>query len=250
MISLKDLQLKDRPRERLIECGVESLSDTELLAILIGSGTSNKDVLSLANEILKSYPLHQLKDISFDRLVQISGIKKAKACLLLSCFEVAKRAVCMTFDACFETPKQIYKAIYGDIYLESKEIIILLYVDCKLRLIKKKILRGDSTHSIGLSTKLVAKMAIETDAYGVILVHNHPSGDCLPSNADVETTYLLKQVLTQLDILLLDHLVVSPSDYYSFEEHGLFLMTEEYTKIGDFSEENNSENRIIDRHRL
>lgn len=235
---IEDLQKKDRPRERLIEKGAASLSDVELLAVLLGSGTQKRDVLSMATYILNQYSLYELKDLSYERLADLDGIKQAKACLLLACFELAKRAMNASLkNVCLDTPKNIYDLVYGDIYLEATEVIIVLFVNCKLKLIKKKIYSGDNSSSVFLSNKQILKEAIDLHAYGIILIHNHPSGDVQPSEADLDATFELKNLLLQIDVLLLDHLVVSAQGFYSFLESGLLSEAKEYNRTGDLDEE-------------
>ncbi|MDE5867982.1 MAG: DNA repair protein RadC [Anaeroplasmataceae bacterium] len=235
---IENLQKKDRPRERLIEKGAASLSDVELLAVLLGSGTQKRDVLSLAAYILNQYSLYELKDLSYERLADLDGIKQAKACLLLACFELAKRAMNASLkNVCLDTPKSIYDLVYGDIYLEHTEVIIILYVNCKLKLIKKKIFSSENSSSVFLSNKQILKEAMDLHAYGIILIHNHPSGDVRPSEADLEATFELKKLLSQIEVCLLDHLVVSAQGFYSFLESGLLSEGREYNKTGDFDEE-------------
>ncbi|MDE6660831.1 MAG: DNA repair protein RadC [Anaeroplasmataceae bacterium] len=239
-MNMKDLKIEDRPRERIEKLGPKVLSDTELLAILIGSGTQDHTVFEIASSILKKYSLSELKDITFSNLLKIKGIKKAKACQLLACFELARRsAVKVKNTLCLETKEDIYHYIYHEIYLESNEIIIVIFLDCKLRPIKTLIERGSSTHQVEIPLRGLILEALETKAYGIILVHNHPSGEVEASLSDIETTLNLKQILMPLNILLIDHLVVSSTNYYSMAEHGLLSLEEEYTFLGDPLEKNN-----------
>ena len=239
-MNMKDLKQEDRPRERIEKLGPKALSDTELLAILIGSGTQDHTVFDIASSILKKYSLSELKDITFANLLKIKGIKKAKACQLLACFELARRSAVKLKDILFlETKEDIYNYVYHEIYLESNEIIIVIFLDCKLRPLKTLIERGSSSHQVEIPIRGLVQEALETKAYGIILVHNHPSGEVEPSIGDIESTLSLKQILMPLDILLMDHLVVSSADYYSMAEHGLLSLEEEYNFLGDSLEKNN-----------
>lgn len=117
-MNVKDLSKEDRPRERLIKVGPRALSDVELLAILIGSGTKTSTVLELATEILKQYTLVDLKDLTYEKINKIKGIKQAKACQLLVCFEIARRSSQIPkYRGSLETAKDIYEYIYDEIYL-------------------------------------------------------------------------------------------------------------------------------------
>ncbi|MDE7105745.1 MAG: hypothetical protein K2O22_01105, partial [Anaeroplasmataceae bacterium] len=108
-----------------------------------------------------------------------------------------------------------------------------ILVDCKLRPLKSIVERGNKTHQIEIPIRNIVKEALDLKAYGLIFVHNHPSGEVLPSQADIAATELLNQTLLSLDILLLDHIIVSLENYYSMHEHGLLSMENEYSVLGD-----------------
>ncbi len=236
-MNVKDLNVEDRPRERLLKHGPRVLSDAELLAILIGSGTRDSHVFDIAHAILHTYTLTQLKELSYEKLIKIRGIKQAKACQLLTCFEIARRSSKRTIaKASLESPKDIYDYVYNQIYLESHEILIAILCDCKLHPIKMLIERSDSTHQVGFPAKKILTKALEFEAYAIILVHNHPSGEVTPSKADIMTTLEFQHILIPLDIILLDHLVASPSEYYSMNEHGLLSSFDEYSILGEANE--------------
>ncbi|MDE6655751.1 MAG: DNA repair protein RadC [Anaeroplasmataceae bacterium] len=233
-MNVKDLTLQDRPRERIAKLGARALSDTELLAILIGSGTKEHTVLDIASSLLKMYSLSELKDLTYEKLLKVKGIKQAKACKLLACFEIARRGVAKVKDIpILETAEDIYNYVFHEIYLESSEIIIAILLDCKLKPLKTIIERGKSSHQVEMPIRSILQEALEMKAYAIVLVHNHPSGEVNASYADIESTHQLQQILMQLDILLLDHLVVSPTDYFSMNEHGLLSFNEEYSVLGD-----------------
>ncbi|MDE6241964.1 MAG: DNA repair protein RadC [Anaeroplasmataceae bacterium] len=238
-MNIKDLRKDDRPRERIAQFGAKALSDTELLAILIGSGTKEHTVLDIASTILKKYRLSELKDLTYSNLLKIKGIKKAKACQLLACFELARRGAKKEKNhPSLETAEDIYNYIYHEIYLESNEIIIAILLDCKLRPIKTLVERGNSSHEIEIPVRRIIQEALDAKAYGIVLVHNHPSGEVDASIADIEATQELNDILMSLNILLLDHLVVSSSEYFSMNEHGLLSLGMEYNLIGDTLEKN------------
>ncbi|MDE5715110.1 MAG: DNA repair protein RadC [Anaeroplasmataceae bacterium] len=233
-MKVKDLKKSDRPRERLIREGSAALSDVELLAILLGSGTKNKDVFMIATEILKKSSIQDLKNLSYQKLSTIEGIKQAKASLLMACFEIAKRSNRMEDKKLsLDTPDKIYSFVYADIYLLSYEIVISIYVDCKLRPIKKKIYTSEGAHSVSLTTKGILADALEVKAYGLLLVHNHPSGEIEPSYEDIESTMRLKELSNALEVFFLDHLIVSSKNYFSFLENGLLNEEVEYSRMGE-----------------
>lgn len=239
-MDVKDLQANDRPRERLLSLGASSLSDVELLAILIESGSRGGGVFDIAVELLNTYPLSSLKDLDYKKISAISGIKQAKACQLLACFELARRASKWKKDGLvLEKSVDIYQYTYDEFYLETTEIVLALFLDCKLHLIDKLKHKGDTSHSTTIPLRSIITRALNCKAYAVILVHNHPSGDIAPSQADIKVTYEIWQILLKLDIVLLDHLVVSENSYYSFAEHGLLSNMDEYSELGEYDEEDN-----------
>lgn len=238
-MKLTDLKEEDRPRERLVCLGPQALSDVELLAILIGSGTKEHTVLDIASQILKQHTLPEIKNLTYDQFIKFNGINKAKACLLLACFELAKRGSQRKVERkSLEDPSDIYDYIYKEIFLESTEVLIAILVDCKLRPLKKLIFRGDSTHQVGIPIKSIVLEALEGKAYGIILVHNHPSGDVNPSSADEMVTIEFQEILLSLELLLVDHLIVSDKEFYSMHEHGLLHKKMEYSVLGDSFEKN------------
>lgn len=237
-LDVKDLQTQDRPRERLLSLGASSLSDVELLAILIGSGSRGGGVFDIAAEVLNTYSLSDLRDMDYSKISKIPGIKQAKACQLLACFEVARRASKWKKDgAVLEKAEDIYQFTYDEFYLESSEIVLALFLDCKLHLIDKLKHKGDTSHSANIPLRAILTKALNCRAYAIILVHNHPSGDTTPSQADIAVTYEICQLLAKLDVVLLDHLIVSDTSYYSFAQHGLLSSPDEYSELGENDEE-------------
>ena len=239
-MKVKELEIHERPRERLIEKGANALSNVELLAILLGSGTSREDVVQLSERICRKYSFSKLKELSYEELIQIDGIKMAKATQLLACFEIVKRAMNKElYRVEFQHPSKIFEYVYSDIMLLEEEVLIVLYVGCKLQILKKSIFSSFSGFLVEFPTKKIISEALSCHAYGIIFVHNHPSGEVLPSKEDIEVTLNFKRVLSYLQIILLDHFVVSTTNYYSFLGHGLFTRDEEYNFLGDWDENRN-----------
>lgn len=232
-MKIRDLDIQNRPRERLIEYGPNALSDVELLAILLGSGVKNEGVYEMSSRILKEYSYSQLSELNYNEIIKIYGIKKAKACKLLSCFEIARRSLKKEITDSLSTSNIIFQYIYHEFCYEKKEIIGLLIVDCKLRCIKKKLYRMGNVSNIEIPIKNIIEESLVNKGYGIILIHNHPSGDVNPSKSDIISTLELKSILLNLDIVLLDHLIVSHSGYYSFSENGILDMNHEYYYLGE-----------------
>lgn len=234
ILNIKELQKNQRPRERLIEKGAHALSDVELLAILIGSGTKNENVMELSQRICSMYDFRTLKNLSYQKLIEISGIKSAKACLLQACFELVKRSYSDTArDVVLDTAEKIFYYTQEDFILEEQEVLVIVYVDCKLHPIKKSKIPSQLPASVEVPSRRIISESLGCNAYGIVLLHNHPSTDLTPSRADRESTFYLKRLVEALDILFLDHLIVSKDQYLSFMEKGLLQEEEEYTIPGE-----------------
>ena len=223
-VSIKDIPIDERPRERLINFGVEKLSNEELLAILLKSGTKNVSVKVLASSILKELnSISDLKDMTLERLVQIKGIKTAKACELLASIELGKR-----INQKFNNIQQInivdsnsvfeyYKNILGD---KKQEHFYCVYLDTKHNIIKDKLLFVGTINESLVHPREVFKEAYLLSASGIICIHNHPSGNVTPSKNDIIITEQLKQVGYILGIQVVDHLIIGKNEYYSFMDNG------------------------------
>lgn len=221
-MKLKEIEIFDRPRERLIREGAEVLTNNELIAVLIRSGNQNESAIELANRILKLYPIDKLPQISYYELSKVSGIKSSKACTLLASFELVKRCYIASHEEnVFGEAKDIYAYMKPVLILEKVEILYALFFDCKCHLIGKKVISKGRAYYVNFDMKSILSFAIQLDAYGVILVHNHPSGDFEPSMADIEATKLIKKYLVGLEIMLLDHIIISRKGYYSFIKSGI-----------------------------
>lgn len=221
-MKIKDLSNENKPRERLINNGPKHLSDIELLAIILGSGTKTNDVFDLSTNILNKYSFNELKDVTYEDLIKINGIKQAKACKLLACFEIAKRAnKNINNNITLDDSKRIYNYIKNDFYLCSNEMLCVIYMDVKLKVIKKIFYPSDSAHMINISFKDIIKESINNNCSCVVIAHNHPSNDVEPSISDIDTTEKLKDILEGINILLVDHLIVGENKYFSFNDNGL-----------------------------
>lgn len=208
------------PREKLITMGKESLTDSELLAIMIGSGSKEKSVFELSNDLISKYGLKRLFSMSFNELSQIKGIKEAKATKLIACFEIAKR--CMTIinnSLELSSASIIFDYIKPDYLFINVEKITVIYVDSKCRIIKKDAYENYEPSIVSLPVRRIVGEGINNNAYGLFLIHNHPNGDVRPSKSDVDSTHFLFDLLNDINILLLDHIIVSNTKYYSFLEH-------------------------------
>ena len=224
MTKIKDLPKHKRPREKLSERGAESLSDAELLAILIRTGRAGKSALDIAKEAMKKYPLSKLLSTTQKELIAIKGLENTKAITIKAALELGRRAVGSFSDSLpiLSSVKETVAQL-ADLRGKQKEYFVVLYLNARKQLIHKEIV------SIGTLTETVAhprevfEPAIRLFASSVILAHNHPSKNMEVSEADIKLTEKLIQSGTILDIEVLDHIIVTDNGYISFKEKGLLF---------------------------
>lgn len=219
---IRDLANDERPREKLIKYGAKYLTDKEILAIILNSGTKKKSVLDLAEDILKKYTISELLSLPYEILIKIPGIKVSKATKIMAAFELSRRGlVSPELKIDFTNPKSIYDYIISDYLYVQNEVITLLLLDSKLRLIKKIVLNEGILTQVDINIRTIVNLLIKYEASGIVLIHNHPSGDCKPSLADKMSTTKLYKILEDLQFSLVDHLIITKSSYFSFAENYL-----------------------------
>jgi DNA repair protein RadC len=223
-MKLKELQKAQRPRERLINEGPKALNDIELLAIILSFGSKKENVLDLSTRLIRDYGFDKLLNMTYDELKLIEGIKEAKATKLMACFEIAKRSL-RNYDnnILLQHTLDVVNFIKRDYYLIDKEMITIIFVNVKNKVIKKLTFESDLSYQVEISFRLIIKEAISLNAYGIYMIHNHPSNDTRPSGSDISTTRLLYESLKLIDINLLDHIIVGKNKYYSFYENRLII---------------------------
>ncbi len=213
---------EDRPREKLMNKGVGALSDAELLAILIGSGNRNETAVSLCQRIGNKYKnsLQLMSKASVNELIQFKGIGEAKAISIVAALELGRRR---QQEAVL--PRQQIKSsqdaylIFGPLLgdLPHEEFWVLFLNRSNKVISKKRISAGGVTGTVA-DVRLIFKEAINALASGIILCHNHPSGNLLPSEADIQLTKRMKSAGVLLEVSVLDHLIVTDAGYYSFSD--------------------------------
>ena len=226
--SIKNWAEDDRPREKMLAKGIESLSNAELLAILIGSGNRDESAVDLSKRILSSYQnnLNELGRCSVRQLTSsFRGIGEAKAITIIAALELGRRrkheeAVVRPILTNSRDIFEIMQPLLSD--LDHEEMWILI-TNRGCRMIEKKRLFVGGVDSTSFDIKMVMKEALDASAVGLVMVHNHPSGNKNPSSYDKEMTQKLKKACEIMDVSFLDHLIVTLDDYYSFADDGLFL---------------------------
>ena len=221
-MKIKDLPKSDRPREKLIAKGVDNLKDSELLAILLRSGTTGKNVIEIASQILSKYSKKRLLQMTYDDLSKISGIDSAKATTLLAAFELSKRALEVndTNLPVINTAKDAV-AQFSDMRDLKKEHFVVLYLNAKNQLVHKETISMGTLNANLVHPREVFEPALKYSAAQIIAAHNHPSGDPKPSEDDLELTKRLTEAGKMMGIEIMDHVIVSKNSHFSFKEEKL-----------------------------
>ena len=220
-MKVKEMEVEQRPREKALRYGLESLSDLELVALILQSGNKNRSVFEIASDVLKeSEGLSKLMQMHVNTLMQIQGIREVKALQLLASVELSKRVIkSKVYHAPILKPEDViewFKFEYGTM---SQECFIALYLDTKSKLISHRVLFKGTLNESVVHPREVFKEAFLQNANSVLIAHNHPSGDCTPSKADFEVTYKMVRVAMTMGVCLVDHIIVCKNQYYSFKEH-------------------------------
>jgi DNA repair protein RadC len=225
MSPLKDYPVEMRPREKMIRLGSGALSDSELLAILIGSGSAAQSALELAQELLKEGGMRFLAQAGVEDLTEdFLGMGKAKACQIKAAVELGKRisAADLAGNPVVRTPQEAAKLVLGDMSHLDREQFRVMNLNTRNQVLAVDIVSIGSLNSSPVHPREVFKMPLKRSAASVILFHNHPSGDTKPSDADVEVTLRLREAGKILGIEVLDHLIIGYNIFLSMKENGFF----------------------------
>lgn len=225
MLSIKSWSPDDRPREKLILKGKAALSDAELIAILLGSGTSSLSAVELAKKVLQpaGNNLHELARHTVKDLIKIKGIGEAKALTIVAALELGRRRKEIEGN---QKPKiagsrDAYDILKADLLDISHEEFWIVLLNRANRVIKKSQISQGGVAGTVADPKIIFKLALEELASGIILAHNHPSGNLTASQADLDLTKKIKDAGKLLDIQVLDHIIVAGQKYFSFADEGL-----------------------------
>lgn len=214
---LKDLPSFKKPREKLLEKGLTSLNETELLAVVLGSGTKQHDALSMAKKIIGGQSISELAKMNALELQQATPIGLAQACRIVAALELGKIASQNQDFLVINKPQLVFQ-LAQEISVKKQEHLLALYLDGRHHLLSKKIITIGTLTSSLLHPREVFAPAISQRAASIIIVHNHPSGDVYPSEEDIQATDKLTEAGEILDIPLLDHVIVSKDTWVSLRE--------------------------------
>jgi DNA repair protein RadC len=222
-LMIRDFPEDERPRERLISDGPESLANHELLAILLRTGTKDESVLQLANRLLNHFEgLRLLKDATIEEMTSIKGIGTAKAVQILAAIELGRRISRLQYNERYviRSPEDGAKYVMDDMRFLSQEHFVALYLNTKNQVIHRKTVFIGSLNASIVHPREVFKEAIKRSAASIICAHNHPSGDPTPSREDIEVTKRLVECGRMIGIELLDHLIIGDRKFVSLKEKG------------------------------
>jgi len=222
--SIKDWAEDDRPREKLLIKGTEALSNSELIAILIGSGTKTKSAVDVAKEVLNRAKdnLNELGKLSIKELMKIDGIGEARAITIAAALELGRRRQAT------ESQKQVVKnsadiAHYLQAQLKDKqhEVFAVAFLNRANKINHIEIVSEGGITGTVVDQRIILKKELEHNAVNIVLCHNHPSGSLQPSRADEVLTKKIKEAAMLLDMTVVDHIIVSEDGYYSFADEGI-----------------------------
>lgn len=225
-LTVKELPLDDRPREKLLLRGAQSLSDAELVAILLRTGKKGKSVIDIARELIsRDGNLAMLATKTVDSLQKISGIGKDKAATLAAAFELSRRI--LSQPKWFANKKITSPLDVAEIFIpilrdDNKEKFIVVCLNSANKIIKYEIISVGNLNSSVVHPREVYKVAIDNSSASIILIHNHPSGNPEPSNEDIRITKKIVETGKIMDIPVFDHLIIAGETYTSFVEKRLF----------------------------
>ncbi len=221
-LRVQDMPLEDRPRERIVKHGPSSLSNTELLAIILRTGTSKENVINLCSRIFANYSIKNLSQANITKLTEIHGVGIAKASQISAIFELARRLEKHSDEPLprIRSPDDVYKLLYPQLRCQKKEHLTTLHLDTKNQVLREDVVSIGSLNANIVHPREVFKSALLESAASVILTHNHPSGDPTPSREDINITRKLVDGGKILGIDVLDHVIIGEGKFVSLKDEG------------------------------
>jgi DNA repair protein RadC len=220
---IRDFPQDERPRERFVQNGPESLSNHELIAILLRTGTKDESVLQLSNRLLTNFEgLRLLKSASLEEMTEIKGIGQAKAIQILAAVEIGRRIANLNYTDRYviRSPEDGANYVMNDMRFLSQEHFVCLYLNTKNQVLHKQTIFIGSLNASIVHPREVFREALKRSAASIICLHNHPSGDPAPSREDIEVTKRLVECGKMIGIDVLDHLIIGENKFVSLKEKG------------------------------
>ena len=224
-MKIHDVHEADRPRERLIRQGARSLSNQELIAILLGTGTKRESVLTVANRVLINFEkLHNLKHATLEEITEIKGIGEAKAVLLLAAIELGRRLASKDLEERFtiRSPEDAATFLMQDMTSLQQEHFVCLFLNVKNQVLHKQTIFVGSLNASIVHPREIFREAVKRSAASIICSHNHPSGIPTPSPEDFDVTTRLYEAGKIVGVDLLDHVIIGDHQFISMKEKGYF----------------------------
>ncbi|MDQ1001338.1 DNA repair protein RadC [Neobacillus sp. NPDC093182] len=222
-LMIRDFPQDERPRERFIQNGPASLSNHELIAILLRTGTKDESVLQLSNRLLTNFEgLRLLKDATLEEMTEIKGIGQAKAIQILAAVEIGRRITNLNYTDRYviRSPEDGANYVMNDMRFLSQEHFVCLYLNTKNQVLHKQTIFIGSLNASIVHPREVFREALKRSAASIICLHNHPSGDPAPSREDIEVTKRLVECGKMIGIDVLDHLIIGENKFVSLKEKG------------------------------
>lgn len=217
---IKDMPKADRPREKLEKYGPERLNNSELLAILLGTGCKGLNVVALSRKILSKFGNDGLAKADFKELKTAFGLGLAKSCEIVACFELGRRLLQNKQSVLILEPKDVWEEL-KDIRGNKKEHFVIFFLDARNQEIKREIVSVGTLNANLVHPREVFEPAVRHLAAQVIIAHNHPSGRLEPSEGDLIMTHKLVEAGKILGIEIIDHIIITSNSFLSFKEHKL-----------------------------
>lgn len=222
-MKIKSLPFFERPRERLLAYGESALSIAELIAIILRTGSKKMSAVEFANEILKEIPEEELGNATVNQLMKIKGIGKVRAVTLASALEIHRRlsSIKKTLKKKLGKPYEVAEFLKEKFSFEKQEIIGYLLLDLKNNVVRFSAPYRGTSNFAPVEPREIFGSAMVSKASKIILFHNHPSGDPLPSREDIEFTEKMKEIGEKLQIPVIDHIIIGSDGWYSFAKEGI-----------------------------
>ncbi len=225
-MKIKELCMDERPREKMLSKGAGALSNAELLAIMLRTGTGRMNVVDVAREILKTAggKINEVASMSVERLCGVDGVGPTKAVTIAAAFELGRRCASesiISTRSAITSARTVFQMMLPVMKGLDHEECWILYLNRANYLISREKVSSGGLDSTTLDCKTIVRKALEKKATGIIVVHNHPSGSALPGNADIHATRQLASALRTCELSLIDHVIIAESSYYSFSDEEL-----------------------------
>lgn len=216
---MRDLPLNLRPREKMVGYGPQNLSDAELIAILLGTGTVGSDALAVSEALLRKYPLKKLVELPVKELQLFKGVGLSKAARVIAGLELGERLfapIMLNKIRISSTDDAVYQL--RDIANKKQEHLVVFYLNARLEVLQREIVGIGMLNAMRITPKEIFTPALQTPCASLIVAHNHPSNDPTPSDDDIHFTKVLQEAGEIMGIPLFDHIIISPSGYFSFRD--------------------------------